>query len=253
MPIARPDASLSRWPVATALALAVAGAAGTALAAPGLTGMWLIDRKDFPQTDFVSAPPYRPEAMARFRAEEKAVDAGKVISDEGRLCLPIGMPGFMENEFALEIVESADRIIMLNEASSLPRSIYLNRTSHQLDIEPLWNGHSIGHWEGQTLVVDTADLNDRIGHIAFGASGPRSDSTHIVERIHLENGGQTLVDEITVEDPKLLTRPFVSVKHFKRLPADSQLWENVCEVNAPGWSERFKGDPQAKPVPIAAQ
>jgi hypothetical protein len=248
MVMPRSDASATPTCAALALTLAIGAAAGSASAAPGLTGMWLIDPKDFPQTGFLSPPPYRPDAMARFKAEEKAVDAGKVISDEGRLCLPIGMPGFMENEFAVEIVESPDRIIMLNEASTLPRSIYLNKTKHQLDIEPMWNGHSIGRWDGETLVVDTADLNDRIGHIGFGASGPRSDSTHIVERIHLANGGQTMIDEITVDDPKLLTKPYVVTKHFKRLPADSQLWENVCEVNAPGWSERFKGDPEAKPA-----
>ena len=241
-------------------ALAAALAAGCALSAPlhaaptakpGLTGMWLIDPKDFGKTDFDNPPPYAPGPLAAYRAEEKAVDAGKVLSDGSRLCRPPGMPGFMMNEFALEILESPNRITMVSEASPLARSIYLDKTRHQLDIEPMWNGHSIGRWDGDTLVIDTANLNAKANHIAFGGSGPTSGTTHIVERVRLADGGKTMVDEMVIDDPTLLTKSYRITKHFKRLPADAQLWENACEVNAPGWSERFQGDPEAKAAPAA--
>lgn len=213
-----------------------------AAAAPRITGMWLLSADDFARRE---RPPLTPSAAAAAAASQKAIEeGGKVLSDEGKKCLPVGMPVMMANEFALEFLETPGRVTIVSENSSLVRSVYLNRKTHTADLMPLWNGHSIGHWEGETLVIDTIGFNDRISHIAHGA--PPSAKTHIVERFHLEDHGKTLIGETTFEDPDVLLRPW-TVKHtYSRLPADAELWEYACEVDAPGWSERFEGDPQAK-------
>ena len=221
-----------------------------ALAAPGvtgLTGMWLLKQGEFARQE---KPPFTAEAAAAMEQARKATEEqGKVLSDHALKCLPVGMPRFMTNEFALEILETPGRITLVSENSPLVRSVYMGKTSHTPDAQPGWNGHSIGHWEGKTLVIDTIDLNDRMSHVPRGQIV--SDKTHIVERLHLESGGKVLVNEMTFEDPMVLTKPYTTTTRYDRMPDDSELWEYACEVDAPGWSERYANDPSAplKPKP----
>lgn len=209
-----------------------------------ITGMWLLTPSEYERTQ---VPPLMPAAKVAADAARKLRESGGgVLSENGRKCLPVGMPTMVTNEFALEILETDGRVTMLSENSSLPRSIYLNEKAHPKDLQPMWNGHSIGRWEGNTLVVDTVSLNDRAVRVPNG--GLTSSSLHLTERYHLENQGKTLVGEMTFEDPKVLTKPW-TVKHtYERMAEDAELWEYACEVDAPGWSERFNGDP-AKPKP----
>lgn len=231
------------------LVSAAFAAPGLAQAAPatGLTGMWLLKPNDFARQD---KPPFTPEAAAAAEQARKATeDQGKVLSEHALKCLPIGMPRFMTNEFALEILETPGRVTLISENSPLVRSVYLGRKTHNPDAIPGWNGHSIGHWEGKTLVIDTVALNDRMSHVPRGQIP--SGETHIVERLHLEAGGKVLVNETTFEDPRQLTRPYTTTTRYDRMPEDSELWEYACEVDAPGWSERYANDPAAelKPKP----
>lgn len=245
----RPGAVRRACAVALASALLAGGVQAAEPAAqpagkPVLTGMWMLEPKDFHNE---GKPPLTAEAAKVAQAEEAAIMAGKVISDAHKKCLPSGMPMMMTNEFALEILETPGRVTFVSEMSPLVRTVYLDQTSHPADTLPMWNGHSIGRWEGQTLVIDVAFLNDRISHIPGG--GLLSDATHIVERYHLENDGKDLVGEMTFEDPKVLTRPW-TVKHtYHRLEDKAELWEYACEIDAKGWSERFDGDPQAASKP----
>lgn len=204
----------------------------------GLTGMWTIDQADFDKRE---KPPYTPYAQSLADQHQKEVEGGKVISDDGLKCLPHGVPSIMLTEFALEILESPGRVTIISESSPLVRSIYLNRTQPTEGLEPMWNGYSIGHWEGGTLVVKTSNFNDRMFPLGFGGT-VHSPSTTLTERFTVSNDGQTLVDELTMEDPKYLTRPFTLVRHFTRLPEDAELWEYACEIGAKGWAERFQGD-----------
>jgi len=230
--------------LAAAMAL-VPGLASAKAAAPRLTGMWLISAKDYGHPE---KPPFTPAAASASERQRKASEEqGQVLSDAAKKCLPIGMPGFMSNEFALEILETPGRVTLLSENSPLPRTVYLTEKTHTADFQPGWNGHSIGHWEGATLVVDTVALNDRKSHVPRGVVV--SDKTHIVERLHLENGGKLLVNEMTFEDPAILTKPYTVTIHYDRMPKDAELWEYACEVDAEGWSERYAHDPAAKLKP----
>jgi hypothetical protein len=235
-------------PIAAVLGLAAVAAHAAepathkpATAPKTIAGMWALTKSEF---DRHEAMPLTPSALAMQETRRKSREAGgEVLSASGKKCLPIGMPGFMTNEFALEVLTAADRVTLLSENSTLPRSVYLDEKKHPTDIEASWNGHSIGHWEGKVLVVDTVNFNDRVGPV--GNAGVHSPTTHLTERLYLKDP-DTLVDEMTFEDPNYLTKPWTNVRSYRRLPAHSELWEYACEVDAPGWSERFAGDPEAK-------
>ncbi len=91
---------------------------------------------------------------------------------------------------------------------------------------PSWNGHSIGHWEGKTLVVDTVGFNER-ANLLSGV--PRSPDSHLVERFHLTKGGKVLLDDLTMSDPQSLTKPWTVTLTYNRMPASSERLEAVCE------------------------
>ena len=234
----------------TAVALISAGQALAAkapmkaAARTGLTGMWTVDQGYF---DKPKLPlPLTPAGQAIREGRAKAVAAGDVIGNKD--CAPHGMPSMMANEFALEFLETPGRVTIVNEAATMVRSIYLNKTQHADDIEPSWNGHSVGRWEGKTLVVDTSNFNDK-GDV-LGFIGVKSSTTHLIERYHIENDGKTLVGEFTFEDPRYLTKPWTARATYHRLPDDAELWEYVCEVGG-GWQERFKDDKGGTPGPTA--
>jgi hypothetical protein len=232
--------------VAVAVALVLGGAAQAAgrSPAPSITGMWLLNPSEYDRDEKI---PFTAKGAEVNEARRKAVEDNlQVISNTNKKCLPIGMPVFMTNEFALEIIESPGRVTMISENSSLPRSIYLNETVHTKGVEPSWNGHSIGHWEGKTLVVDTVNFNDRLNPVF--RSGIHASTTHLVEHFRLKDK-DTLEGVMTFEDPVYLAKPWTSVHTYKRLPAKAELWEYACEPDAAGWSERFVGDPEARKPP----
>ncbi len=225
--------------------LAAANAQAAQAQATGLTGMWLLAPRDFgaarPQ------PSLKPEIVAANEAARKAKAPGDtVLSEDAKRCLPEGMVNMMGNEFGLEFLETPGRVTIVSEDSPLVRSVYLKAT-HGEAFMPSWNGHSIGRYDGKTLVIDTVGFNDRKSYVGRGA--PPSTTTHIIERYTAAADGKTMTGEMTIEDPAVLAQPFTVKRTYNRLEDDAELWEYACEVNAPGWSERFEGDPEAKLAP----
>jgi hypothetical protein len=114
---------------------------------------------------------------------------------------------------------------MLFEYDSLRHQIFTDGRAHDTTLGPLWMGDSIGRWEGDTLVADTVNFNDktwldRIGH-------PHSESLHIVERIRRVDHDH-LVDDITIDDPKTYTKPWSTHIEFGLRPKWT-LAEQFCE------------------------
>jgi hypothetical protein len=217
------------------------------VAGPGkLTGIWLLDQTVYDNQEAIKLPLTPAAEASASKMREARENGGAVLSDNGRKCLPIGMPGMVTNEFALQFLETPGLVTVVSENSPLVRSISLTRKEHPKDFDPSWNGHSIGRWEGNTLVVDTVGLNDRTSHLPFGFGGLRTTTTTITERYHLEDGGRTLVNVMTFEDPQVLTQPWSRTYRYHRADSGAELWEYVCETDAAGWSERFAGDPEFK-------
>ena len=140
-------------------------------------------------------------------------------------CTPPGFPRIFLHPFPMQIVQTPGEVIMLFEYDSMRHQIFTDGRPHDTTLGPLWMGDSIGHWEGDTLVTDTVNFNDktwidRIGH-------PHSESLHVVERIRRIDHDH-LVDDITIEDPKAYTKPWTAHQPFVLKPKWT-LQEEFCE------------------------
>ena len=116
--------------------------------------------------------------------------------------------------YPFEIIQSPKRVLIIFEANHEIRQIWTDGRQHPKDFGHNWMGHSIGHWEGDTLVVDTIGLNDltwldKAGHV-------HSDELHLIER--LQRVGDKLLLNITFDDPKAFTMPFTARKTYQLKP-----------------------------------
>ena len=118
------------------------------------------------------------------------------------------------------------------------RIVHLNR-GHSADVEPSWYGESVGHYEGDTLVVDTIGLNGKTWIDQLGT--PHTDRLHVVERYRITEGGRTLEANFTVEDPGAFNWPWSGVVRYTRAdPSVTKIGEEVCAENNIGF-----------PIPVA--
>ena len=140
-------------------------------------------------------------------------------------CVPLGFPRIFLYPLPMQIVQAPGEVLMLFEWDSLRHQIFTDGRPHDTTLGPLWMGDSIGHWEGDTLVADTANFNDktwidRIGH-------PHSEALHVIERIRRVDHDH-LVDDLTIEDPKAYTKPWTAHLTFVLKPKWT-LAEQFCE------------------------
>lgn len=203
--------------------------------------MWVMRKEEAIRA---AAMPFTAKGQALASGQQSSEENGNVLSEVVRKCLPVGVPTMMLSEFAIEIVESPERVTIISEISPLVRSVYLTRTGPTEGLERMWNGYSTGRWEGDVLIIKTNYFNDRLPPVDYDGSVHSPTST-IYERLSVSDDGQTMTDEVTMEDPEYLTRPYTVTRHYDRLPDNSELWESVCEIGGKGWSERFQGDSDA--------
>ena len=129
--------------------------------------------------------------------------------------------------FPHKIVQTPGLIMVLYEGDGRYRQIYTDGRKHTPNPEPSWLGYSIGKWEADTLVVDTVGFNDKSWLDAFGH--PQSEALHLTERFHRRDFGHMDL-QITIDDPKMYTRPF-TIKYAQRLLPDTDILETVCTEN----------------------
>jgi hypothetical protein len=173
-------------------------------------------------------PVYKGVYLQKFLAVKQAIKAGKPIGDRGALCLPQGMPAFWEGPYSFEILQTPTQINISQEWNQQTRRIYLNEHQQPADPDPTYNGHSIGHWEGDVLVVDTVAVREDT-HMTGDSGGPHSDAMHITERLEPE-GRDLLKVVMTIDDPKAFLQPYVETIHLHR-KAGMEMMEYVCEEN----------------------
>jgi hypothetical protein len=175
-------------------------------------------------------PPYNAEYRRRYDLAVEARNRGERVADPTAGCLPQGMPRFMVASYPLEILQTKGQVTLIAEWSSQVRRIFTDGRGHPPadEIDITFNGHSIGHWQGQTLVVDTVGIR---GDTSFDASPlTHSDQLTVGERIYLRDP-QTLVAELTVTDPGAFTAPWKVVRTYRRGGPDARIMEYVCEEN----------------------
>jgi hypothetical protein len=155
----------------------------------------------------------------------------------GTDCKPLGIPQAYITPYPFQIVQTPKLLVMIFEYPNTFRMIPLDGRPHQVDPDPTWNGESVAHWEGDTLVVDAIGFNDKTEVHGF----MHTDAMHVVERFkRLENG--SLQYEVTVEDPNVFAAPWViPSRTFALRPEQEWVEEFVCESNV-DYNKLFKKD-----------
>lgn len=180
-----------------------------------------------PPSPLLLKAPYKSAYEAQRAKEIESDKRGEPLGNASTECLPPGMPQMMSAIYPIEFIQSAGRVTVVAEAMSQVRRIYLGKPQLKIEeVPPGYFGHSVGRWEGDTLVVDTVGVKDTV----LGYRGmPHSDQMHIRERIRLV-APDILHDEITIEDPVVLEKPFTYTTGYRRM-ADYEMLEYVCENN----------------------
>jgi hypothetical protein len=169
------------------------------------------------------ALPYQPWAAKL--AAERAADLSR--DDPHVRCLPDNPPRAWTLPHLTKTIHNPKLLVLLYEVNAMYRQIFIDGRPFPEDMNPTWNGYSVGHWEGDTLVVETRGFRDNLW-IDTGGS-PMSDVAKMTEKIRRPNYG-TLELEITIDDPKVYTRPF-TVNLVEDLELDTELADEFCLEN----------------------
>ena len=223
--------------VLLAAGLALASLSAFAAEVPRIDGKWFaypgqvdpLERTIDPPAP-IPEPPLKPDYLQDWRdLRQSLADAdrrGEPIASGYTHCIPDGMPTMMQGMFPMEVLESEGQVTIIQEAYQQVRRIYLDEEQVPWDeAEPRFWGHSVAHWEGNTLVVDTVGIKENV----LFRNVPHSAQMRISERLHLVDENH-LVDEVTVTDPEYLTGPWQWTWMYARHP-DYKLYEYVCENN----------------------
>jgi len=231
---------------------------------PDWSGVWTPDMIDQMKQVKTNVPPWTPAVAKQIEfleAEEKAGRPFLVFKG----CLPESMPAWMLiSHNAMEIMFTPGRVTMLGESDgNRLRRIYTDGRKHPDDPDLTFHGHSIGHWEGDTLVIDTVGIMPETFLAVSEAVGiPNNGDVHIVERIHLAGPG-TLHDDLEITAPHVLTKPWKTTRIFYRQRKQKyDIVEGVClegsfkhttDKNGNAILEPLAYDSQGTPVPNSAK
>jgi len=190
---------------------------------PDWDGVWATQRSTDPE------PKLTPSAAKAKADYEAAQERGENLQVPAANCVPDGMPRIMRI-YPIEFIFSPGRVTIGLEVYSQTRRIFTDGRPLPEDPDPAFNGASVGHWEGDTLVIDTTGLNNQNSLIR---------GVHLTdqERIRLE-GPDLLVATVTVTDPNLLTEPHVFRQSYRR-HRDWEIREYVCQENNRDAADEF--------------
>ena len=168
--------------------------------------------------------PLQPWAAALYK--ERIENNGK--DHPGAKCWPSGIPEKNNIPDGLKLVQTPDLTLFLYESRTIYRQVFTDgRPLPPADAQPTWMGYSIGHWEGDTFVVETTHQNGKTWLDMRGL--PATDAIRVTERFTRPTIGRINLD-VTIDDPKAYTRPW-TVKLAWRLVPDTDLIESICEEN----------------------
>ncbi len=193
---------------------------------PSLDGIWVADdsRHLVNLATDMKETPFQPWAEKLFN--ERRANMGK--DDPEARCMPQGVPKVNTLPYPFKIYTTPDAVVILYEIYYLHRQIFTDGRQFPKEFEsPSWMGYSIGKWDGDDFVVETAGFNDQMWMDTFGH--PHTDALHVTERFRRKDFGHMEV-LVTVDDPKAYTKPWSATIKQHLLP-DTELLEFVCEKN----------------------
>jgi hypothetical protein len=163
----------------------------------------------------LNSPILQPWAREKMRPYNERVLAGKPAYSRQASCWPIGVPAFLLYPVQpVYFLQTPKEVVMIWQADHEVRHVYLN-VPHSAQIKPSWYGESVGHYEGDTLVVDTVGVDTRT--VVDNYQTPHSEKLHTIERFHMIDGGKTLEVNLHVEDPGAFTTPWNAIQRYHRV------------------------------------
>jgi hypothetical protein len=176
---------------------------------------------------------YRSPILQPWAAERvKARGDGELARNESdwqplQLCKLVGVPHILLLREPLVFLQQPDMITMIYQRDQQVRRVYLNQ-QHPKDPKPAPYGHSVGHYEGDTLVIDTVGMTAEDIIDYYGT--PATKAMHVVERYRIVDNGRTLEVRFTVEDPGVFTTAWSGIQRYRRVNPDG--WEEIrCAEN----------------------
>ena len=190
----------------------------------------------------LTSPILQPVTRARLKDIGDNEKRGIALLKNDTKCLPLGVPAALNAMDQMQMLQTPTEVVFLYSRDHQVRFVYLNRP-HPKDLRPTWYGDSVGHYEGDTLVVDTVGMNDKTLIDRFGT--PHSDKLHMVERYRLSKDRKVLEVSAYFEDPVAFTEPWSALLNYQH-DAENVLEEYVCAEN----NRAAGGEPEI-PIPSA--
>lgn len=167
----------------------------------------------------------------RTRVTTREIAAGPKNKRDMARCEPAGVPRIWVQPFPFKIVQKGDVVTILYEHNRVFRRIRMDAALPTAeDADPAYMGHSVGHWQGDELVIDTVLFKDKT--VLDDAGLPHSDQLRVTERLRKQNDGKSLSVNVTINDPAVYSKPWSTGFVFPRAPDDIQLEEYIC-----GWGQ----------------
>jgi len=204
---------------------------------PDLSGVWFpgtaggftfnasLRRQFDPKVTPEEPPPFQSWAAAKIKAMTATdYELGRASVN----CMPRGVPGmFLIDPYPIQLVQTPGLFIQLDELNNNWRVVHTDGRPHSEDLDPSFNGDDVGHWDGDTLVIDVIGIDERTWNNFTGWF--HSDQEHVIERISRPSMNY-LVYQVTIEDPKVLTKPWTSAPRVWTL-GHEDLLEYYCTNN----------------------
>ena len=213
--------------IASTLVFSGVGIAVAQDGVPDLSGVWIGSREGGQEQDS-RIPDYTVQGKRILEGYDLFVD------DPGYECNPASISRLWDNPTPTEILQYDDRVVFIHEYLDFERTIPLDQESHMSGLPGSQVGHSIGRYEGATLIIDT--IGYTTGYISTIYGIPQTDSLHTVERLTLSSDGGSFLLEITNDDPVAFNTPWVTTRTYvqreglTRLPFDCVLEDAGYDV-----------------------
>lgn len=210
--------------LALAIGLPVSGRAASDEQHPDLSGYWNLPYVPNMARGDEASVPYTPEGRAAYKNHDSK-------DDPTGFCLYPGVPRIMGSPYPMQIIQTPKAVYFLFEYMDMWRTIYTDGRPHHAKVDSTFMGDSIGHWEGDTLIIDTTALNDRTWLDTAGHQ--HSNQLHVIEKLR-RTGPDSIAYQLTVDDPVMLTKPWVHdrvLTTLKPTPGLPPLLEYECSEN----------------------
>ena len=153
------------------------------------------------------------------KKDNDEVLAGKTAFTPGSSCRAYGVPAIWNSGGPFYFIQTPKKVVIVSETDRYARHVYLN-VPHSTNLKPTWYGESVGHYEGDTLVVDTIGQNDKT--FADNFRTPHTEKIHVIERIRMIEGGKKLEIHATVSDPDTFVQPWQGTRRYDLVNNDRE-------------------------------